>query len=125
MVKKKWIPQCKTCCVILLLKLRRQNVQSGFIYIIVYVSTLNKAIISFYICTAIKFLSSGREDVDVRNIYGGRPFAVELLNPRMTNITNELLEHLAAKINQSTKQVQITSGLKVLSRYIKAILIFY
>ncbi|XP_072751987.1 tRNA pseudouridine synthase Pus10 [Anoplolepis gracilipes] len=65
---------------------------------------------------SIKFLSSGREDVDVRNIYGGRPFAVEVLNPRMTNITNELLRHLAENINQSTKQVQITSGLKILSR---------
>ncbi|XP_011268962.1 putative tRNA pseudouridine synthase Pus10 [Camponotus floridanus] len=65
---------------------------------------------------SIKFLSSGREDVDVRNIYSGRPFAVELLNPRMTNITNELLRHLVVNINQSTKQVQITSGLKVLSK---------
>ncbi|XP_032679813.1 putative tRNA pseudouridine synthase Pus10 [Odontomachus brunneus] len=65
---------------------------------------------------SIKFLSSGREDVDVRNIYNGRPFAVELLNPRMTNITSELLTHLATNINQSTKQVQITSGLKILSR---------
>ncbi|EFN79605.1 Putative tRNA pseudouridine synthase Pus10, partial [Harpegnathos saltator] len=66
---------------------------------------------------SIKFLSSGREDVDVRNIYNGRPFAVELLNPRMTNITDELLMYLANNINQSTKQVQITSGLKVLSRF--------
>lgn len=66
---------------------------------------------------SIKFLSSGREDVDVRNIYNGRPFAVELLNPRMTNITNELLTHLTDNINESTKQVQITSNLKVLSRF--------
>ncbi|XP_071571940.1 tRNA pseudouridine synthase Pus10 [Temnothorax nylanderi] len=66
---------------------------------------------------SIKFLSSGREDVDVRNIYNGRPFAVELLNPRMTNITNELLTRLTDSINQSTKQVQITSSLKVLSRF--------
>ncbi|XP_020292252.1 putative tRNA pseudouridine synthase Pus10 [Pseudomyrmex gracilis] len=66
---------------------------------------------------SIKFLSSGREDVDVRNVYNGRPFAVELLNPHMTNITDELLMHLATSINQSTKQVQITSGLKVLSRF--------
>ncbi|XP_071654054.1 tRNA pseudouridine synthase Pus10 [Temnothorax longispinosus] len=66
---------------------------------------------------SIKFLSSGREDVDVRNIYNGRPFAVELLNPRMTNITSELLTRLTDSINQSTKQVQITSSLKVLSRF--------
>lgn len=56
--------------------------------------------------------------MDVRNIYSGRPFAVELLNPRMTNITSDLLMHLATSINQSTKKVQITSGLKVLSRYV-------
>ena len=65
----------------------------------------------------IKFLSSGREDADVRNIYSGRPFAVELINPRMTKITEELLSNLVNKINQSSKQVQITSNLKVLSKY--------
>ncbi|CAL7940903.1 unnamed protein product [Xylocopa violacea] len=64
----------------------------------------------------IKFLSSGREDVDVRNIYSGRPFAVELINPKVTKITNELLSALVDEINQSSKQVQITSNLKVLSR---------
>ncbi|KAL0099333.1 hypothetical protein PUN28_020120 [Cardiocondyla obscurior] len=66
---------------------------------------------------SIKFLSSGREDVDVRNIYNGRPFAVELLNPHMTDITTEILAHLTESINQSTKQVQITSSLKILTRF--------
>ncbi|XP_053981650.1 tRNA pseudouridine synthase Pus10 [Hylaeus anthracinus] len=65
---------------------------------------------------SIKFLSSGREDVDVRNIHAGRPFAIELINPRMTKITDELLLNLVDKINQSSQQVQITSNLKVLSR---------
>ncbi|XP_078047058.1 pseudouridine synthase 10 isoform X2 [Augochlora pura] len=65
---------------------------------------------------SIKFLSSGREDVDVRNIYTGRPFAVELINPHMTKITEALLSDLVQKINQSSKDVQITSNLKVLSR---------
>ncbi|XP_076168468.1 pseudouridine synthase 10 [Ptiloglossa arizonensis] len=65
---------------------------------------------------SIKFLSSGREDVDVRNIHSGRPFAVELVNPRMTKITDKLLSDLVNKINQSSEQVQITSNLKVLSR---------
>lgn len=55
--------------------------------------------------------------MDVRNIYSGRPFAVELINPRMTKITEELLSNLVNKINQSSKQVQITSNLKVLSKY--------
>ncbi|KZC14478.1 PREDICTED: putative tRNA pseudouridine synthase Pus10 [Dufourea novaeangliae] len=65
---------------------------------------------------SIKFLSSGREDVDVRNIYSGRPFAVELINPRMTKITDVLLTTLVQEINQSSKQVRITSSLKVLSK---------
>ncbi|XP_076647728.1 pseudouridine synthase 10 [Halictus rubicundus] len=65
---------------------------------------------------SIKFLSSGREDVDVRNIYAGRPFAVELINPHMTKITEALLTDLVQKVNQSSKEVQITSNLKVLTK---------
>ena len=65
---------------------------------------------------SIKFLSSGREDVDVRNIYSGRPFAVELINPRMTKLTENLLSDLVDKINRSSQQVQVTSNLKVLTR---------
>lgn len=65
---------------------------------------------------SIKFSSSGREDVDVRNIYAGRPFAVELINPRVSKITEELLSDLLVKINGASRQVQITSRLKVLSK---------
>ncbi|KOC62260.1 Putative tRNA pseudouridine synthase Pus10 [Habropoda laboriosa] len=65
---------------------------------------------------SIKFLSSGREDVDVRNIYSGRPFAVELINPQKSKITEKLLSDLVDEINRSSRQVQITSNLKVLSR---------
>ncbi|XP_066598990.1 tRNA pseudouridine synthase Pus10 isoform X2 [Prorops nasuta] len=65
---------------------------------------------------SIKFLSSGREDVDVRNIYDGRPFAIELLNPKVSNITDELLANLVTIINQTTSLVKITSHLKVLDR---------
>lgn len=65
---------------------------------------------------SIKFLSSGREDVDVRNIYSGRPFAVELINPRLTNLTNELLAKLVDQINGSSDKVKLTSDLKLVSR---------
>ncbi|XP_076243121.1 pseudouridine synthase 10 isoform X2 [Calliopsis andreniformis] len=65
---------------------------------------------------SIKFLSSGREDVDVRNIYSGRPFAIELINPHMTKLTEKVLSDLVEKINQSSQQVQVTSKLKILSR---------
>ncbi|XP_047354542.1 tRNA pseudouridine synthase Pus10 [Vespa velutina] len=65
---------------------------------------------------SIKFLSSGREDVDVRNIHSGRPFAVELINPRITKITSELLSNLVTIINDSSTQVKVTSNLKLLTR---------
>ncbi|KAK0182934.1 hypothetical protein PV327_001016 [Microctonus hyperodae] len=62
----------------------------------------------------LKFLSSGREDVDVRTINRGRPFAVELINPKVTIITAEKLAEIVNEINASTKLVEITSGLKFL-----------
>ncbi|KAF7393997.1 hypothetical protein HZH68_010816 [Vespula germanica] len=65
---------------------------------------------------SIKFLSSGREDVDVRNIHSGRPFAVELINPRITKITSELLSNLVTIINDSSTQVKVTTNLKLLNR---------
>lgn len=65
---------------------------------------------------SLKFLSSGREDVDVRTINSGRPFAVELANPRVTKISDEEFKTIVAKINESTTLVQITSNLKILNK---------
>ncbi|XP_014613553.1 PREDICTED: putative tRNA pseudouridine synthase Pus10 [Polistes canadensis] len=65
---------------------------------------------------SIKFQSSGREDVDVRNIHSGRPFAIELINPRITKISTELLSSLVTIINDSSTQVKITTNLKLLTR---------
>ncbi|XP_063985172.1 tRNA pseudouridine synthase Pus10 [Diachasmimorpha longicaudata] len=63
---------------------------------------------------SLKFLSSGREDVDVRTINSGRPFAVELINPRRTTIPEDEMKMISEKINSSTELVQITSNLKFL-----------
>lgn len=65
---------------------------------------------------SLKFLSSGREDVDVRTINSGRPFAVELINPKITNISDDEFYDLVTKINASTDMVQITSKLRLLNR---------
>lgn len=64
----------------------------------------------------MKFLSSGREDVDVRTLQSGRPFAVELLNPRVTKLTEENLKSLTEEINASTKLVHIVEDLQVISK---------
>lgn len=63
----------------------------------------------------MKFLSSGREDVDVRMLNNGRPFAVELINPRRTKFP-EGFEKLVTDINKTSEIVQITSNLKLLSK---------
>ncbi|XP_012276920.1 putative tRNA pseudouridine synthase Pus10 [Orussus abietinus] len=65
---------------------------------------------------SMKFLSSGREDVDVRTIYYGRPFAVELVNPKVTKITDETLLRLNSIINDSSKQIKSVTDLKLLSK---------
>lgn len=46
-----------------------------------------------------KFSSSGREDIDVRMLGRGRPFAVELINPRRTKFSDELLRKIENEIN--------------------------
>ncbi|XP_015119406.1 putative tRNA pseudouridine synthase Pus10 [Diachasma alloeum] len=63
---------------------------------------------------SLKFLSSGREDVDVRTINSGRPFAVELINPRRTIIADDEMKTISERINSSTELVQVTSNLKFL-----------
>jgi tRNA pseudouridine synthase 10 len=50
-----------------------------------------------------KFLASGREDVDVRTLGRGRPFAVELPNPHHTILTAAELANLQKAINEGAK----------------------
>uniref|UniRef100_A0A1B6E3L2 tRNA pseudouridine(55) synthase n=1 Tax=Clastoptera arizonana TaxID=38151 RepID=A0A1B6E3L2_9HEMI len=52
-----------------------------------------------------KFISSGREDVDVRMLGNGRPFALELINPHKTIFTFEELRHVEKMLN--SKDVKI------------------
>ncbi|KAJ1973023.1 hypothetical protein H4R35_004347 [Dimargaris xerosporica] len=56
----------------------------------------------------VKFVASGREDMDVRMLGNGRPFYLELLNPKQTVVTAKALDDLAKAINQAP-QVQVRS----------------
>ena len=55
-----------------------------------------------------KFSSAGREDVDVRMLGTGRPFVIEVLNPRTRSITAEMLEKMRSTINSSSELVQVS-----------------
>lgn len=46
------------------------------------------------------FSSSGREDVDVRMLGTGRPFSIELINPKCTKVTQEAIDALMEKLNK-------------------------
>ncbi|XP_060687527.1 putative tRNA pseudouridine synthase Pus10 isoform X2 [Hemiscyllium ocellatum] len=56
---------------------------------------------------SLNFSSSGREDVDVRALGNGRPFAIELLNPRRATFLQNELKELQQKINSSTDKIQV------------------
>ncbi|XP_032804352.2 tRNA pseudouridine synthase Pus10 [Petromyzon marinus] len=53
--------------------------------------------------SGFNFSSSGREDVDVRTLGKGRPFAVELINPRRAALSPSQLRQLQKEINSSDK----------------------
>ncbi|KAJ1973024.1 putative tRNA pseudouridine synthase Pus10, partial [Dimargaris xerosporica] len=54
----------------------------------------------------VKFVASGREDMDVRMLGDGRPFYLVLLNPKQTVVTAKALDDLIKAINQAP-QVQV------------------
>uniref|UniRef100_UPI00398EAE2C tRNA pseudouridine synthase Pus10 isoform X1 n=1 Tax=Pristiophorus japonicus TaxID=55135 RepID=UPI00398EAE2C len=55
----------------------------------------------------LNFSSSGREDVDVRALGNGRPFAIELLNPHRTSFLQQEIKELQQKINNSTDKIRV------------------
>lgn len=55
-----------------------------------------------------RFSSSGREDVDVRMLGDGRPFVIELINPKKAFLSQPLLNDLQEEINASTSLVRVT-----------------
>ncbi|XP_032881048.1 tRNA pseudouridine synthase Pus10 isoform X3 [Amblyraja radiata] len=55
----------------------------------------------------LNFSSSGREDVDVRALGNGRPFAIELLNPHRTSFLQKEIKELQQKINNSTDKIRV------------------
>ena len=54
-----------------------------------------------------KFLASGREDVDVRMLGGGRPFALECCDPKRAKFTVEQLKRLELEFNQKDLDISV------------------
>lgn len=70
------------------------------------------------ICTDSRFSSSGREDVDVRTLGTGRPFAVELINPRISNVSFHDIRNVENKINEDGKNLISIRHLQIVDRFV-------
>ncbi|XP_077574279.1 tRNA pseudouridine synthase Pus10 isoform X1 [Stigmatopora nigra] len=61
------------------------------------------------------FSSSGREDVDVRTLGNGRPFALELLNPHKGKLSEEDMKNVQQVINTNSDKIRVRD-LQMVSR---------
>uniref|UniRef100_A0A3B4XYL8 tRNA pseudouridine(55) synthase n=1 Tax=Seriola lalandi dorsalis TaxID=1841481 RepID=A0A3B4XYL8_SERLL len=72
-------------------------------------------ILSAFRADGFNFSSSGREDVDVRTLGNGRPFAMELLNPHKSRLNRAEMKQLQETINKSSEKIRVRD-LQVVSR---------
>lgn len=63
-----------------------------------------------------KFSSSGREDVDVRTLGQGRPFAIELLNPHKTIFSENEVREIENEVNMAGKNLIFIRDLQVVQK---------
>lgn len=64
-------------------------------------------ILSAFRADGFNFSSSGREDVDVRTLGNGRPFAMELLNPHRSRLNKVEMKELQETINKSSDKIKV------------------
>ncbi|KAL6481820.1 hypothetical protein MHYP_G00099000 [Metynnis hypsauchen] len=64
-------------------------------------------LLSSFRADGFNFSSSGREDVDVRTLGNGRPFAMELLNPHRAKFNRAEVRQLQEVINASSDKIRV------------------
>ncbi|KAJ4945859.1 hypothetical protein JOQ06_023537, partial [Pogonophryne albipinna] len=74
-----------------------------------------ESVLSSFRSEGFNFSSSGREDVDVRTLGTGRPFAMELLNPHRPNLSRAEMKLLQETINNSSDKIKVRD-LQIVSR---------
>ncbi|XP_054461095.1 LOW QUALITY PROTEIN: putative tRNA pseudouridine synthase Pus10 [Anoplopoma fimbria] len=72
-------------------------------------------VLSSFRSDGFNFSSSGREDVDVRTLGNGRPFAMELLNPHRSRLSKAEMKQLQETINKSSDKIRVRD-LQIVSR---------
>ncbi|CAJ0933389.1 unnamed protein product [Ranitomeya imitator] len=64
---------------------------------------ITEPLMAVFKADSFNFSSSGREDVDVRTLGRGRPFAIELVNPHRVRLAEKDMRDLQQKINNNDK----------------------
>lgn len=70
----------------------------------------------YFVCSDSRFSSSGREDVDVRMLGKGRPFAVELINARISRIPLSVITSIENEINKIDPDSVFVRDLQIVDR---------
>nr|XP_008119303.1 PREDICTED: putative tRNA pseudouridine synthase Pus10 isoform X1 [Anolis carolinensis]XP_008119304.1 PREDICTED: putative tRNA pseudouridine synthase Pus10 isoform X1 [Anolis carolinensis] len=69
---------------------------------------ISEHLMAVFKADSFNFSSSGREDVDVRTLgNAGRPFAIELVNPRRVRLDATEMKALQQTINDSSDKIQV------------------
>ncbi|XP_029834609.2 tRNA pseudouridine synthase Pus10 [Ixodes scapularis] len=76
---------------------------------------ITEAVIRHIPNSRIVFSSSGREDVDVRMLGKGRPFILEIFEPKRATFTKSEMESIEKEINEATKDIKV-NDLQVISK---------
>ncbi|KAJ1811870.1 hypothetical protein LPJ75_003937 [Coemansia sp. RSA 2598] len=58
------------------------------------------------LCDSYNLVGSGREDADVRMLGDGRPFYIECINPRKTNVSQDLIAQVEGRLTEKDSPVQ-------------------
>nr|XP_033792967.1 putative tRNA pseudouridine synthase Pus10 [Geotrypetes seraphini]XP_033792968.1 putative tRNA pseudouridine synthase Pus10 [Geotrypetes seraphini] len=68
---------------------------------------ISQHLVDAFKADSFNFSSSGREDVDVRTLGKGRPFAIELVNPHRTQFTAQEMKEIQQVINSSSDKIAV------------------
>jgi tRNA pseudouridine synthase 10 len=68
---------------------------------------MSKTLIDIFQCEGCVMSAGGREDIDVRMLGSGRPFIMEIANPKFKNKPLENIQEIQDKINANTVYIQV------------------
>lgn len=64
-------------------------------------------LLAAFMSQSFNFSSSGREDVDVRTLGNGRPFAMELMDPHRSKFNKKEIRQLQEEINKASDKIRV------------------